>query len=77
MENFCESLREHSMKIINKKKMKLLTKEKQESNENVKICNFSKKNLKINISKKIIIRKVRYHGHYKNEYSGGAYSICN
>ena len=34
----CEFLREHSMKIINfkKKKMKLLTKEQQESYENTK-----------------------------------------
>ena len=41
------------MKIINfkKKKMKLLTKYQQESYENVKICIFVKKNLKINICK--------------------------
>ena len=34
----CESLREYAMKVINfkKKKMKLLTKEQQESYENVK-----------------------------------------
>ena len=40
MKKFCEFLREHSMKIINfkKKKMKLLTKEQQESYENAKIC---------------------------------------
>ena len=40
MKNFCKSLREHAMKIINfkKKKMKLLTKEQQESYENAKIC---------------------------------------
>ena len=36
--NFCESLREHAMKIINFKKMKLLTKEQQESYENAKHC---------------------------------------
>ena len=37
---FCQSLRDHSMKIINfkKKKMKLLTKEQQESYKNEKIC---------------------------------------
>ena len=36
---FCQSLRDHSMKIINfkKKKMKLLTKEQEESYENAKI----------------------------------------
>ena len=40
MKNFCESLREHAMKIINFKneKAKLLTKEQQESYENAKIC---------------------------------------
>ena len=40
MKTFCEFLREHAMKIINfgKKKIKLLTKEQQESYKNVKIC---------------------------------------
>ena len=38
MKNFCEFLREHTMKIINFKQMKLLTKEQQESYENAKIC---------------------------------------
>ena len=40
MKKFCESLREHAMKTIDfkKKKMKLLTKEQQESYENAKIC---------------------------------------
>ena len=32
-----------------KRKMKLLTKEQQESNENVKICYICKEKLKINI----------------------------
>ena len=45
IKNFCEPLREHTMKIINfkKKKIKLLTKEQQESYENVKICYIYKK----------------------------------
>ena len=40
MKKCCEFLREHAMKIINfkKKKMQLLTKEQQESYENVKVC---------------------------------------
>ena len=40
MKKFCESLREHAMKIINfkKKKTRLLTKEKQALYENAKIC---------------------------------------
>ena len=52
MKKFCEFLREHAMKIINskKKKVKLLTKEQQESYENIQnSVIFVKKNLKINI----------------------------
>ena len=39
MKTFCESLREYEIEIINfkKKKMKLLTKEQQESYENANI----------------------------------------
>ena len=38
--SLCESLRQHAIKIINfeKRKMKLLTKDQHESNENAKIC---------------------------------------
>ena len=52
VKRFCEFLREHAMKIINLKKikMKLLTKEQQESYGNAKICYIcEKKNLKKNI----------------------------
>ena len=51
MEKFCESFREHAMQINNfkKKKMKLLTKEQQESYENGKFVIFLKKNQKINM----------------------------
>ena len=47
MEKFCESFREHVTQINNlkKKKMKLLTKEQQESYENGKICDISKEKL--------------------------------
>ena len=50
MKKFCEFLREHAMKIVNfkKKKMKLLTKEQQESYENDYVI-FANKNLEINI----------------------------
>ena len=54
IKKFCECLREHAIKIINlkmKKKMKLLTKEQQESYENTKALIFANKNLKINIWK--------------------------
>ena len=45
MKKFCESLRDHAMKIISLfKKIKLLTKEQQqESYENAKICYSCKK----------------------------------
>ena len=48
MKKFWEFLRQHAMKIINfeKKIMKLLTKEHQESHENVKIWYICKKNWK-------------------------------
>ena len=53
MKKFCESLREHAIKIIifkmKKKKKKLLTKEQQESYENAKICCIWKKHFEINI----------------------------
>ena len=55
---FCESLREHTMEIINfkKKKKMLLTEEEHESYENVKSIKFAKNNLKINMLK---IRKTK------------------
>ena len=51
MKKFYESLRKHAMKIINfnKKKIKLLTKERQESYENAKICYICEKKLKRNM----------------------------
>ena len=60
MKKFCGSLREHAMKIINfkKKKMKLLTKELQESYENAKICYICKGKFesKKKKDKKIIVK---------------------
>ena len=75
---FCESLREHTMKIILKrKKMKLLRKEQQESYENANLCyickeKFENKNLK---NKKYC--EVRDPCHYTGEYGGAVNSICN
>ena len=44
MKMFCEFLREQAMAMINfqKKKVKLLTREQQESYENAKICKICK-----------------------------------
>ena len=67
------------MKIISfkKKKMKLLTKEQQESYENAKICYICKEkfeNIYLNNKK---YYKVRHHCHYTGEYRGSAHSTCN
>ena len=79
MKKFCESLRKHAMKIINfkKKKMKLLTKEQQESYENAKICYICNEKLENKCLKDRKYRKIRDHCHYPGEYRGAAQSICN
>ena len=73
MKKFSEFLREHAMKRINfkKKKMKLLTKDQQESYD----CYISKERFE---SKYLFERyKIRDHCHYTGEYRGVAHSICN
>ena len=79
MKKFCESLREHTIKIIKfkKKKMKLLIKEQQESYENVKICYICKEKFENKYLKDKKHQKVRDHCHYTGEYRGAAHSICN
>ena len=79
MKKFCESLREQIIKIINfkKKKIKLLTKEQQESYENAKICYICKEKFQNKYLKDKKYSKVRDHFHYKGEYRGAAHSICN
>ena len=51
MKMFCECFKKHSRRIINfsKKKKKLFTNKQQESYENVKLCLFAEKSLKINM----------------------------
>ena len=67
------------MKIINfkKKKMKLLTKEHQESYENAKICNICKEKFQNKYLKDKKYCKVRDYCHYTGKYTGPAHSICN
>ena len=75
----CEFLRGHTMKIINfkNKKMKLLTKEQQESYENAKICYICKEKFENKYLKDEKYHKARDHHHYTGEYRGAAHSICN
>ena len=79
MKKFCESLRKHAMKICNfkKKKMKLLTKEQQESYENAKICFISKDKSENKYVKDKKYCEVRGHCHYTGKYRGAVHSICN
>ena len=67
------------MKVINfkKKKMRLLTKEQQESYENAKICYICQEKFENKYLKDKKFRKVRDHCHYTGEYRGAAHSICN
>ena len=78
MKNFCGSLREHAMKIVNfkKKNMKLLTKEQQEYINMQKSVIFAQK-IENKYLKDKKYRKVRYHRYYTEDCRGAAYSICN
>ena len=78
MKEFCEFLREQAMKIIIFfKKMKLQTKEQQESYENAKICYICKEKFENKYLKDKKYCKVRDHCQYRGKYRGAAHSICN
>ena len=78
MKKFCKSIREHVMNIILKRqKMKLLTKEQQESYENAKICYICNEKFENKYLKDKKYCKVRDHRYYTREYRGAVYSICN
>ena len=57
--------------------MKLLTKDQQESNENVKVCYICIKKFENEYLKDEKYRKVTDHCHYTVEYRGAAHSKCN
>ena len=79
MKKFSELLGEHTMKIINfkKKKMKIITKELKESNENAKICYICKEAFENKYVKDKKYCKVGNHCHYTGQFRGVAHSICN
>ena len=76
MKKFCKDLREHSTKIINyeKKKMIPLTTEEKIYHNKQKICYICKKEFDISNKKH---HKVRDHCHYTGKYRGAAHNICN
>ena len=71
MKKNCGCLREHAMKVINfkNKKMKVLTKEQQESYKNEKICYICQGKYENKYLKDKKYRKVRDHCHYAGECS--------
>ena len=76
MKKFCKDLREHSTKIINheKKKMISLTTEEKVHYNKQKVCYICKKEFDNNDKKQ---QKVRDHCHYTGKYRGAAHNICN
>ena len=76
MKKFWKDLREHSTKIINygKKKMISLTTKEEIYHNRQKICYICKKEFDNNDKKK---QKVRDHCHYTGKYRGSTHNICN
>ena len=85
MKKFCKDLREHSTKIINyeKKKMISLTTEEKIHYNKQKVCYICKKefdNIDTTGSSSLEHKKqqkVRDHCHYTGKYRGAAHNICN
>ena len=78
MNKFCKDLREHSTKIINyeKKKMISLTTEEKVHYNKQKVCYICKKEFD-NTDNNKKQQKVRDHYHYTGKYRGAAHNICN
>ena len=85
MKKFSKDLREHSTKIINyeKKKMISLTTEEKVHYNKQKVCYICKKEFDNNDTTKSSSleckkqQKVRDHCHYTGKYRGAAHNICN
>ena len=75
MKKFCKDLREHSTRIINyeKKKMVALTTEEKIHYNKQKVCYICKKEFDNNKKQ----QKVKDHCHYTGKYRGAAHNICN
>ena len=69
MNKFCESLKQHSIKVISfkTKKVKLSTKEQRESDENAKICSTCKSTFENEYLKDKKYCKIRDHYLYTRE----------
>ena len=78
MKKFCKDLREHSTKIINyeKKKMISLTMEEKVHYSKQKVCYICKKEFADNNNNKKQ-QKVRDYCHYTGKYRGAAHNIYN
>ena len=76
MKKICKDLREHSTKIINYEKKKIipLTTKEEIYHNRQKICYICKKEFDNNDKKQ---QKVRDHCHYTGKYRGAAHNICN
>ena len=76
MKKFWKDLKEHSTRIINyeKKKIIRLTKEEKINYNDQQICYICKKEFDVNDKKH---HKVRDHCHYTGKYRGATHNICN
>ena len=80
MKNFCESLRENTMEIINfEREKEVINKQTSEIilYQNSKICYICKEKCKNKLIKDKKYCKVKDHCHFAREYRGAACSICN
>ena len=79
MKKLCESLREHTMKIVDfeKKKMIPLTSEPQELHEKTKISYICKEKFKHKYTNDKNYRQIKDHCYYTNKHRGAAHTICN
>ena len=80
MKSLCETLREHTMKIINfkKERNKVINKRTVETISKFKAWSIlSRKKVNINMLKIEKCCNFRNHCYYKEKYRGAAHNICN